>query len=263
MKPGSADGGGSCTVGDAAALAGVSVRTLHHYHRIGLVVPSGRSAAGYRLYTLADLKRLQQVMYYRALGFGLAGIARLLADPAEDAGDHLRRQHRLLRQQIHDRRQMLAAIEKELEARQMGIALTPQEQFEIFGTSKHSEEWAGEAQQRWSGTGPYQESQRRSAAYTKEDWVAIRDEAAAIGRDFAAAMAAGEPAAGARAMDVAERHRQHISQWFYDCGPEMHRGLAEMYVTDQRFTKTYEDIAPGLARYVHDAVTANATRASA
>lgn len=249
-------------VGAVARLAGVSVRTLHHYDRIGLLTPSGRNAAGYRIYTLPDLKRLQQILFYRALGFTLDDVAKILAGPGQDAAAHLRRQHRLLREQISRRRGMLAAIEKELEAGKMGIALTPEEQLEIFSTDKVSGEWAAEAEQRWGGTGAWTQSQRRATAYTKQDWLEIQAEADAINRGFAAAMTAGTPAADPRAMDLAERHRQHITRWFYDCTYEMHRGLAEMYVADERFTQTYDAIAPGLARYTHDAVLANADRAT-
>jgi hypothetical protein len=70
------------------------------------------------------------------------------------------------------------------------------------------------------------------------------------------AVASGEWAA------EAELHRQHITRWFYDCTYEMHRSLAEIYVADERFTQTYDAIAPGLARYTHDAVLANADRAT-
>lgn len=62
-------------------------------------------------------------------------------------------------------------------------------------------------------------------------------------------------------MDAAEAHRQQITRWFYDCGYEMHRGLADMYLADPRFTANYENVAPGLAQYVHDAIHANAERA--
>jgi MerR family transcriptional regulator, thiopeptide resistance regulator len=248
------------TVGAVAKLAGVSVRLLHHYDRIGLLEPSGRSAAGYRIYSLADLKRLQQVLFYRELGFTLEDIARILADPGQDELAHLRQQHRLLREQISRRQGMLAAIEKELEAGKMGIALTPEEQFEIFGTDKVSGEWAEEAQRRWGDTDAWAQSQRRAAAYTKQDWIDIRAEATAINQEFIAAMTAGTPADDPRATDVAERHRQHISRWFYDCSYDLHRGLAELYVADQRFGKNYDDMAPGLARYVHDAMLANASR---
>jgi DNA-binding transcriptional MerR regulator len=253
---------GSYTVGAVARLAGVSVRTLHHYDEIGLLTPAGRSPAGYRLYSLADLGRLQQILYYRELGFSLEEIVQIVADPGQDAANHLRRQHRLLREQISRRQALLAAIEKEMEARKMGIALTPEEQFEIFGTDKVSGEWAGEAERRWGDTEAWQQSQRRTAAYTKEDWIAIQAEAAEINREILAAMRAGVPASGQRAMDVAERHRQHISRWFYDCDHGMHRGLAELYLADQRFGKNYDDMAPGLARYMHDAMLANAAQAS-
>lgn len=143
----------------------------------------------------------------------------------------------------------------------MGIALTPEEQLEVFG-SGYNPQWADEAEQRWGDTPAYQESQRRVATYTKQDWLAISAEAKAITEEFAEAMNAGVPAGDPRAMELAERHRLHISQWFYECGHEMHQGLAEMYVSDPRFTKNYDDVAPGLARYVRDAVLANAARAA-
>jgi MerR family transcriptional regulator, thiopeptide resistance regulator len=254
---------GSYTVGAVARLAGVSVRTLHHYDEIGLLTPAGRSPAGYRLYSLADLGRLREILYYRELGFTLDQIVQIMADPQQDAAGHLRRQHRLLREQISRRQNLLAAIEKEMEARKMGIALTPEEQFEIFGTDKVSGEWAGEAERRWGHTEAWKQSQRRTATYTKEDWIAIKAEVAEINQEMLAAMRAGVPATGQRAMDAAERHRQHISRWFYDCGYAMHRGLAELYLADQRFGKNYDDMAPGLAQYMHDAMLANAAQAGA
>src|SRR5579864_7964948 len=85
------------TVGDLARLAGVSVRTLHHYDEIGLLVPSERSDAGYRLYSGDDIVRLRQILFYRELEFSLEAIAAVLADPQDGVDSHLRRQHRLLR----------------------------------------------------------------------------------------------------------------------------------------------------------------------
>ena len=143
----------------------------------------------------------------------------------------------------------------------MGIALTPQEQFEIFGTDKVSGEWAEEAERRWGDTEAWKQSQRRTATYTKEDWIAIQAETTEINQEILAAMRAGVPADVQRAMDLAERHRQHIGRWFYDCDYAMHRGLAELYLADQRFGKNYDDMAPGLAQYVHDAMLANAAQA--
>ena len=141
----------------------------------------------------------------------------------------------------------------------MGIALTPEEQFEIFGTDKLAE-YTEEAKQRWGDTDAWKQSARRTAAYTKEDWIAIKSEADANITGFAEAMRAGEPATGTVAMDLAEAHRQHLARWFYDCNYQMHRGLAELYVSDPRYTAEYDKIEPGFSGYVHDAILANADR---
>jgi MerR family transcriptional regulator, thiopeptide resistance regulator len=248
------------TVGELARMSHVSVRTLHHYDAIGLLAPSGRSAAGYRLYSGADLRRLRQILCYRELEFGLDEIAEMLAAPDAGTDGHLRRQHRLLRQRQARTQALLAALEKEMEARKMGISLTPEEQFEIFGTDKFGE-YAAEAEQRWGDTSAWQESARKTAAYTKDDWIAIKAEAEQNIAAFAAALRAGEPPAGTTAMDLAEAHRQHLSRWFYDCGYGQHRGLAELYISDPRYTASYDEIEPGFSRYVHDAIMANADRA--
>ena len=252
---------GQYTVGEAARLAHVSVRTLHHYDEIGLLKASGRSPAGYRLYSAGDLRQLQQILLYRELDFGLDEIAEMLADPDAGTDDHLRRQHRLLRARRDRAARLLAAIEREMEARKMGISLTPEEQLEIFGTD-NLEEHAAEAEQRWGETDAWQESRRRTAAYTKQDWITIKAEADANIAGFADAIRAGEPANGSVAMDLAEQHRQHLSRWFYDCGYDMHRGLAELYVSDPRYLASYDAIEPGFSQYVHDAIMANAGRDS-
>ena len=250
---------GGMSVGNTAALAGVTVRTLHHYDRIGLLSPSERTAAGYRRYTPSDLDRLHQVLVYRELGFPLEEIATLLDDPDADPVAHLRRQLALLRDRLERTQAMVAAVEKEMEARTMGISLTPEERFEVFGDNDPSQ-YDTEVEERWGKTDAYAESRRKTSSYTKDDWLRIKAEGADVERRFAEALRSGVAADSEQAMDVAEEHRQHISRWFYDCPPEMHAGLGRMYVEDERFTAHYEEIAPGLAQYVSTAVQANAGR---
>ncbi|MDQ6851899.1 MAG: MerR family transcriptional regulator [Actinomycetota bacterium] len=249
-------------VGELARLSHVSVRTLHHYDEIGLLTPSGRTSAGYRIYSRADLDRLQQILFYRDLEFGLGQIASMLADPGGRAEDQLRRQHRLLRVQIDRRHDLLVAIEKEMEARQMGISLTPEEQFEIFGENYLGEEWAAEAEERWGDTDAWAQSKSRTAALTKDDWIEVKADADSNEAAFASAMRAGEPVDGDRAAELAEAHRAGVDR-FWDCSHAAHRNLAAMYLTDDRFRQHYEDVAPGLAQYVHDAIAANAARRGA
>ena len=254
---GQVNDGESLTVGEVAHLAGITVRTLHHYDRIGLLRPSLRTDAGYRRYADADLVRLQQVLFYRELGFPLDRIRSVMTDGA--TVDHLRQQHAMLLDRIKRLERMASAVEKAMEARQMGINLTPQERLEVFGDFD-PDEHAEEVQERWGQTDAYRESQRRTARYSREDWTRIRDAQQAVTLQAADLLRSGAAADSVEAMDVAEEHRQQISEWFYDCSYEMHTGLAEMYVTDPRFTATYEKVAPGLAQYFHDAILANAAR---
>ncbi len=250
------------SVGQVAAFAGVSVRTLHHYDEIGLLRPSTRNAAGYRLYSDADLDRLHQVVFYRGLGFSLDEVADVLDDPRVSATEHLRRQRDLLDERIGALEDMRLAVDRLLEARTMDIKLTREEQFEIFGENWPGDDYAAEAEERWGETDAWKQSQARTSQYTKEQWTQIKAEMDDVNRRFVEALVAGEPADGHVAMDLAETAREHITRWFYDCPPEMHAGLAEMYVADERFRDGYEKQHEGLAQYVHDAVVANAGRAS-
>ncbi|MEV4331535.1 MerR family transcriptional regulator [Streptomyces sp. NPDC049597] len=249
----------SYSVGQVARFAGVTVRTLHHYDEIGLLAPGGRSHAGHRRYDDADLDRLQQILFYRELGFPLDEVAALLDDPDADPRAHLRRQHALLTARIARLKEMAAAVERAMEAKKMGINLTPEEKFEVFGDfdpDVHTEE----AERRWGGTDAYQESARRTASYTKEDWQRIQAEAQEITRRFVALMEAGERPTSEAATDVAEEHRRWICRNHYECTHEMHSCLAEMYVSDERFTRNIDRAKPGLAAYEREAILANAAR---
>ncbi len=139
----------------------------------------------------------------------------------------------------------------------MGIRLTPQERFEIFGDF-NPEEHAAEVDQRWGDTQAHRESQRRVASYTADDWRRFKTEMAAVEQSFAAALRDGVPAESEQARTIAELHRQHLNKWCYDCDYQMHRGLGQLYVSDPRFTAYYDGIANGLAQYVADAIASNA-----
>ncbi|MFE7094663.1 methyltransferase domain-containing protein [Streptomyces erythrochromogenes] len=121
------------TVGRVAELAGVSVRTLHHYDHIGLVRPSARTPAGYRAYAAGDVERLREVLAYRRLGFGLREVAELVGDPSADAAAHLRRLRGVLLERRERADAMVAAIDRELMARAKGLKVTPEEQLGMLG----------------------------------------------------------------------------------------------------------------------------------
>jgi DNA-binding transcriptional MerR regulator len=247
------------SIGQVAALAGVTVRTLHHYDDVGLLTPTGRTPAGYRLYDDGDLARLRDVLSYRELGFSLEQVRSILDDPRADPASHLRNQYRLVRERIARLEEVLGHLEKLMEAQHMGINLTPEEQLEVFGENWPGDDYAAEAEQRWGDTDAWRQSQQRTSAMSKDDWLAVKAETDALEAELAGAMADGVAPTDERAMDLAERHRVAIER-FYDVSYEMHRGLAEMYVADPRFTRHYDDRAPGLAQWLRDAIVANAER---
>ena len=129
-------------------MSGVTVRTLHHYDEIGLLVPSERTTAGYRAYSRGDAERLGHVLAYRACGVPLAEIRALLDDEDLDRAEHLRRQLALLRSRAADLDRQLQALTRAWEAATMGINLDPDEILEVFGEHDPTQ-YAGEAEERW------------------------------------------------------------------------------------------------------------------
>lgn len=247
------------TVSQVAKLSGVSVRALHHYDEIGLLNPSARTDAGYRLYGDGDLQRLQQILFFKELGFPLEQIHKILSDKAFDLRAALELQRQLLTEKAVRVRALISAVEKALDSIERGTTMNKQEMFEVFGDfdpSKYEEE----AKRRWGESDAYKESARRAKKYGKQEWLKIKAEGAANLDAFVAALKAGKKPDSPEVRALAEEARQHISRWFYECSYELHRGLAQMYIADERFTATYEKLHPGLARYVHDAILANADR---
>jgi DNA-binding transcriptional MerR regulator len=245
------------TVGEVAKLARVSVRALHHYDEIGLLEPSGRTEAGYRLYTDDDVARLQQVLFFRELGFALDDVARILRDPHFDRRQALLAQRAMLVEKGERLKAMVSLVDRTLESLGKGTVMSAEELFDAnFDAGAYEEE----AKARWGESDSYAESKKRTKGYTKEDWQKVHREADAITGELADVFATGAPATDPRAIDLVEKHRLHIDRWFYPCSRAMHVRLGEMYVSDPRFTEHYEKRRAGLAQFVCDAIRANAAR---
>jgi len=242
-------------------LAGVSVRTLHHYDAIGLLVPRIRTDAGYRLYTDADLLRLQQILIGRELGLSLEEIGRSLDDPGFDRRIALIDQRERLRERVRQTEAMLRAIDAALAALDDGqgeSAMNWEDLFQGFDPTRYDDE----VRRRWGATDAYAECAKRTARYTPDDWRTVRAESEAIFDAAYGALKAGKAPSDAAVMDVAERHRLSIDLWFYPCSHQLHRGLASMYETDDRFRQTIDKQREGLTPFLAEAIRANATRHS-
>lgn len=247
------------TVGAVARTSGVSVRTLHHYDAIGLLSPSERSASGYRIYSDGDLERLQQVLFFRELGFGLDEVGRIMNDPAFDRREALLLQRRMLTDKAAQLGRMVEAVDAAIHAHEEGTTMSENDMFDVFGEFDPAQ-YEDEVRERWGQTDAYKESARRTKRYTAADWLRFRDESQQIGDAAVALMDDGVSPDDPRAMAVAERAHLQIDTWFYPCSHEMHANLAEMYIADPRFTATYEKMREGMAQWWHDAIVANGSR---
>jgi MerR family transcriptional regulator, thiopeptide resistance regulator len=243
------------TVGELSRLTGVTVRALHHYDEIGLIRPSERTAAGYRLYDDADVLRLHQVLLLRELGVPLDEIAAVI-DEAGSQHELLRRHREVLVTRRVRLDAMLSALDARLAAFEKGIAMTPDEMKTLFDGFDPSQ-YDDEVQERWGETDAYKESARRTKNYTKADWERYKQEAQAIGTRLVALMRAGTAVADPAVQAAVEDHRQLITRWFYPCSVAMHKGLGAMYVQDARFTANLDKLAPGYARFLSDAIAAS------
>ena len=247
------------TVGQVAALAGVTVRTLHHYDRVGLLVPSERSEQGYRLYNYGDLERLRQIRLLRELRFSLDAIGQMLDATAYDRRSALAGQRELLKERQERTEKIILGVDRALTAMEEEREMDKTEMFEGLEEFDHAQ-YQEEAEQRWGDTDAYKESMRRTRRYGRNDWARIKEEGEAVMASLADLLSEGAHAAGHAAMDLAEEHRCHIDRWFYPCSHGMHRALADMYTADPRFMQHFEKRAEGLAEFFQDAIKANAAR---
>lgn len=240
-----------------AKLSGVSVRTLHHYDAIGLLVPKRRSGAGYRLYDESDVLRLQQILIQRELGLPLERIKAVLDDPNFDRRAALEEQRRLLAERAEQTHTMLRAVEHALaviDGKEKGTDMDLKTLFDGFDPAKYEDE----ARQRWGHTEAYRVSQERARGYTAADWQRLKEEQAQIYRDAHALAKQGVRPDSKEAQAVAERHRQSIDRWFYPCSRQMHRNLADLYENDARFAENIDRYGEGLTKFLVAAIRAGA-----
>lgn len=244
------------TVGAAAELVGVSVRTLHHWDEVALASPSVRTAAGYRQYTEEDLERLKRIVAYREAGLGLAAVREVLDDAETDTSTTLRRQRAQLAEQIDDLRRLDRRLERMTDAHQRGILLSDEEQKNIFG-----EDWDPRGPQNarhlWGGTDQWAQFAERSAHRTPEEWRVLSDAMSVLQRDLGDAMSAGVAPGSAEAEALVERHRELFSN-FFTLTREMQVCLGQMFEADPGFAAHYHGIRHGLASWFRQIIDESA-----
>lgn len=244
------------TVGVAAEILGVTVRTLHHWDEIGLASPSRRTLAGYRLYTSDDFERLRRVMAYREAGLTLDAIRAVLDDAAAEIGDTLREQRTQLAERIHDLQQLDQQLERMTDAHERGILLSDEEQRDIFG-----DDWDPQrsrmARFAWGGSRQWAQFAERAASRSPDQWRALSGSMSDLQRDLAEAMNRGVAPGSAEANELVDRHREVFSH-FFPLSRQMQVCLGRMFEADEGFASHYDGIGHGLSKWFRQSIDASA-----
>lgn len=238
------------TVSQLAELAGISVRTLHHYDKIGLLAPARRTRAGYRLYGRTELLRLQQILLFRELEMPLAQIQDRIQASDFDPLATLRQHRRALEQRQAQLGRLIETVDKTIETLQEDEMRLSDEELYAGLTPEQAERYPREARQRW-GEARVSEAEDRVRKLTKESWKRIGQQ----GEQATLAMAAlvGQAADDDVVQEAIALHHAWIEN-FYPAPAEVYRGLGTMYVEHPEFRQYYEDRAEGLAEFMRAAI---------
>jgi DNA-binding transcriptional MerR regulator len=163
------------TVGQLARLAGVSVRTLHHYHQIGLLAPAARTDAGYRLYGESELLRLQQILFFKEFDMPLEEVRQILDDPGFDPLTALEGHRQLLQRRMERLDHLLETIDRTIDRlTEENMTLTDKELYEGFSTEQ-IERYKRQAREMYDPA-LVEESERRVKRMSRAQWQAVGDE---------------------------------------------------------------------------------------
>ena len=253
------------TVHEVAARAGVTVRSLQHYDRIGLLVPHARSAAGYRLYSAADLARLQQILLFRELEFPLGDIRRILDSPDYNLNEALDQQISLLELKRDHIDGLIAAAKAMRECGQKGAPMPSSTQakpdvrdidFAAFSTEELDTRTA-EAKARWGATSAWWEYETKAVGRGAKEAKTMGEDLLALFVPFGEMAAAGEDPAAPVAQAQVAAIQSFITEHYYTCTPQILEGLGRMYAAGGDFAANIDAAAgPGAAAFAAQAISA-------
>ena len=234
------------TVHEVSKLAGVSIRTLQYYDKIGLLHPTGYSAAGYRLYDDADLERLQHILLFRELEFPLKDIKVIINSPDFDRSKALEQQIELLR------------LKKEHIENLMNFALgikmlgVKHMDFKAFDRSK-LDEYSRQAKELYGNLPEYKEMEEKQRNRTEEDEKILADRFMLLFQE-AGEIKDSDPAS-AEAQNLVKRIQDYITENLYTCTNTILRGLGKMYSGGGDFTANIDAYGgEGTAVFVANAI---------
>ncbi|WP_372370179.1 MerR family transcriptional regulator [Candidatus Uabimicrobium sp. HlEnr_7] len=242
-------------VKEVAEMTGITVRTLHHYDRIELLIPEQSSRAGYRLYSQKNLERLQQILFFKEIDFSLGDIKEILDSPNFDRRRALGMHKQLLLEKKKRLNCILKTIDKTLLSLTDNVVLKEHlfQGFDMNMIEEHKTKYAQEVREKWGKSKAYKECEQRTSKYNKKDWEDIQSQLTGLYQKIADNINKGPD--DLEVQRTVEQLQNSFNKYFYECTTEIFRGLGKMYVSDRRFAVYFENIHPDLAIFLNEAIT--------
>lgn len=232
------------TIKKLAELAGVSTRTLRYYDQIGLLKPSEVNENNYRIYDEKNVNKLQQILFYRALDFPLNRIQKLINDPNFSRLQALKEQQVLLKSKRDELESLLTNIDATIKDFQGEEKMTDDEKFEAFKQTKISEneQRFGQEIRENYGKRVVDAANDKFVKLSEKKYQAMNNLEAELIQDLVE-LKKHPNLNSDLARKIFEEHKQWLKYTWSKYNEKMHRGLVNLYVEDERFTKYYDDKA--------------------
>ena len=244
------------SIQELSRMAGISTRTLRYYDETGLLKPARVTQAGYRYYGTPEVDRLQQILYYRERGFQLHTIQKILQDrdfnKLRAMEDHLA----ALKQRQEETAALIRTVEQTIRHMKGECQMADREKFKALKKSLvHGNEikFGAEARTKY-GDAQVDAANKNMMGLSEEDfarWQALEQQ---ILQELEQAVETGLSAHSKTGKCIAQLHRDWLRFTLPGYTPAQHKGIAALYVADERFTQYYDRRIPGCAQWLSDAV---------
>ena len=231
-------------ISEVAKLSGVTVRTLHYYDEIGLLKPSKTTEAGYRMYSIEDLEKLQQILFFRELDFPLNEIKEIMINPKYDKIESLNKHKELLIEKRKRIDGLVTLIDKTIK----GDNNMSFKEFDNSKIEENKRKYSEEVKKRWGNTDAYKEYEKKTTSYDENSWNTINEEMAKILKEFADNR--DKDVNSDIVQSLVEKWRGYITLNFYNCTKEILSCLGLMYIGDERFKENIDKYGEGTSEFM-------------
>jgi DNA-binding transcriptional MerR regulator len=244
----------SYTVKELAKISGVSVRTLHWYDEIDLLKPFAKGTNNYRYYEEQQLLRLQQILFFKELGFALHDIQKLLAQNDFENIKALKAHRKILEDEIIRKNNLIATIEKTIQHLKGKHLMKDEELYYGFDSNRHKEYQQYLIKYHYlAAEALLMESEKRTARWDKDEWDKVKNEGDAIHKDLAATIEQGLKPDSDQVQAIITRHYQMI-QKFFEAPKEVYIGLTKLYTQHPDFKKFFDVYHPRMVEFISEAM---------